>query len=129
MTGPIGATHEEDETMAKYAILIYEDEAGYAAGGAELFGEVMQAHGAFSEKAGAAIVGGEALQPTSTATSLRTNGAGEVTVTDGAFAETKEALGGFYLIEAEDLDAAIEIAKTCPAALGGVEVRPVMVFD
>ena len=87
--------------MAKYAILIYEDEAGYAAGGAELYGEVMQAHGAFSEKAGAAIVGGEALQPTSTATSLRTDGAGEVTVTDGAFAETKEALGGFYLIEAE----------------------------
>ncbi len=115
--------------MAKYAILIYEDEAAYAAGGAELFGEVMEAHGAFSQQAGAAIVGGEALQPTATATSLRTDGSGEVTVTDGAFAETKEALGGFYLIEAEDLDAAIAIAKTCPAALGGVEVRPVMAFD
>jgi hypothetical protein len=129
MTAPSGPTHEEDETMAKYAILIYEDEAAYATGGAELFGTVMEAHRAFSEKAGAAIVGGEALQPTPTATSLRTDGAGEVTVTDGAFAETTEALGGFYLIAAADLDAAIAIAKTCPAALGGVEVRPVMVFD
>jgi hypothetical protein len=115
--------------MAKYAILIYEDEAAYAAGGAEAYATAMQAHGAFSEGAGAAIVGGEALQPTSTATSLRMDGPGEPTVTDGAFAETKEALGGFYLIEAEDLDAAIAIAKTCPAEFGGVEVRPVMVFD
>jgi hypothetical protein len=73
--------------------------------------------------------GGEALPPTPPATSLRTDGAGVVTVTAGAFAETMEALGGFYLFEAEDLDAAIAIAKTCPAALGGVEVRPVMVFD
>ncbi len=70
--------------MAKYAILIYEDEAGYAAGGPELYGKVMQDHGAFAEKAGAAIVGGEALQPTSTATTLRANGSGDVTVTDGA---------------------------------------------
>lgn len=115
--------------MAKYAILIYEDEAGYAAGGPELFGQVMEAHGAFAEKTGAALVGGQALEPTATATSIRGDGSGGFTVTDGAFAETKEALGGFYLIEAADLDAAIEIAKTVPAALGGVEVRPVMVFD
>lgn len=115
--------------MAKYAILIYEDEAGYAAGGPELYSRVLQDHMAFAERAGAAIIGGEALQPTSTATSVRTSGAGEPTVTDGAFAETKEALGGFYLIEAPDLDAAIAIAATVPAELGGVEVRPVMVFD
>ena len=50
-------------------------------------------------------------------------------MTDGPFAETKEALGGYYLIEAPDLDAAIAIAKQVPAAFGGVEVRPVMVFD
>lgn len=114
--------------MAKYAILIYEDEAGYAAGGPELYARVLEEHTVFAERAGAAIIGGEALEPTSTATSVRMSG-GEPTVTDGAFAETKEALGGFYLIEAPDLDAAIAIAKTVPAALGGVEVRPVMVFD
>ncbi|MCW2861276.1 MAG: hypothetical protein JWP48_2984, partial [Actinoallomurus sp.] len=50
-------------------------------------------------------------------------------VTDGPFAETKEALGGYYLVEARDLDQALEIAKLCPARFGGVEVRPVMVFD
>ena len=66
------------------------------------------------------------MQPTGTATSIRNNGA---TVTDGPFAETKEALGGYYLIEAPDLDAAIAIAKQVPHRFGGVEVRPVMVFD
>ena len=50
-------------------------------------------------------------------------------MTDGAFAETKEALGGYYLIEAADLDAALAIAKQVPAEFGGVEVRPLMVFD
>ena len=50
-------------------------------------------------------------------------------MTDGPFAETKEALGGYYMIEASDLDQAIEIAKQVPARFGGVEVRPVMVFD
>jgi hypothetical protein len=50
-------------------------------------------------------------------------------VTDGPFAETKEALGGYYLVEARDLDHALEIGKLCPAGFGGVEVRPIMVFD
>ena len=115
--------------MAQYAILIYEDEAGYAAGGPELYAQVLEEHTRFAEKAGAAITGGQALQPTAVATSIRADGNGGTSVTDGAFAETKEALGGFYLIEAPDLDAAIAIATTCPAPLGGVEVRPVMVFD
>jgi hypothetical protein len=84
----------------------------------------MDAHNKFGAENKDAIVGGEALQPTSTATSIR----GGV-VTDGAFAETKEALGGYYLIEAADLDAALAIAKQVPAEFGGVEVRPLMVFD
>jgi len=50
-------------------------------------------------------------------------------VTDGPFVETKEALGGYYLIEAPDLDTALAVARTCPARFGGVEVRPVMTFD
>ncbi|MGO9910134.1 MAG: YciI family protein, partial [Acidimicrobiales bacterium] len=56
-------------------------------------------------------------------------GSGSFTVTDGPFAETKEALGGYYLVEAADLDEAIAIAKQVPARYGGVEVRPIMVFD
>jgi hypothetical protein len=70
------------------------------------------------------LLGGAALQPTGTATSVRGS-----EVTDGPFAETKEALGGYYLIEAADLDEAIAVAKQVPAPYGGVEVRPVMVFD
>ncbi len=110
--------------MAQYAILIYEAESGYAAGGEEVWKQVGEAHGRFAGQVGGKggkILGGEALEPTATATSIR----GDV-VTDGPFAETKEALGGFYLIEARDLDHAIEIARLCPARFGGVEVRPVM---
>ena len=110
--------------MSQYLVLIYEDENAYATGDAALFKRVMEAHGKFGAENKDAIVGGEALQPTSTATSIR----GGV-VTDGAFAETKEALGGYYLIEAADLDAALAIAKQVPAEFGGVEVRPLMVFD
>jgi hypothetical protein len=110
--------------MAQYAILIYEDESGYANGGEELWRQTAEAHGRFAAQVGekgGKILGGDALEPTSTATSIRAD-----VVTDGPFAETKEALGGFYLIEARDLDHAIAIAKLCPAAFGGVEVRPIM---
>ena len=110
--------------MAQYAILIYEAESGYANGGQEVAQQVMEAHGRFAGQVGehgGKILGGEALLPTTTATSIRAD-----VVTDGPFAETKEALGGFYLVEARDLDHAIEIAKLCPARFGGVEVRPVM---
>ena len=72
----------------------------------------------------ATILGGNALQPTTTATSIRDD-----IVTDGPFVETKEALGGYYLIEATDLDQALAIAKLCPASVAAVEVRPIMVFD
>jgi hypothetical protein len=83
----------------------------------------------FGETHGPSIRGGHGLQPTGTATTIRRDASGTATVTDGPFAETKEALGGYYLIEAPDLDAAIAIAKEVPARFGGVEVRPVMVFD
>jgi hypothetical protein len=69
--------------------------------------------------------GGEALQPTTTATTVRVRD-GETVTTDGPFAETKEALGGYYLVDAADLDAAIEVAAKIPgAARGSIEVRPV----
>ncbi|RZU32171.1 YciI family protein [Blastococcus saxobsidens] len=114
--------------MAQYMILIYEDEAQYATATPEVLGEVMQAHTDFAaqvEERGAKLLGGEALQPTGTATSLR----GGSEVTDGPFVETKEALGGYYLVEAPDLDAALAVARMTPARFGGVEVRPVITFD
>ncbi len=114
--------------MAQYMILSYEDEAQYAAASPEVLGEVMQAHNDFAakvEQRGAKILGGNALQSTGTATSVR----GGTEVTDGPFVETKEALGGYYLIDAPDLDAALAVGKLCPARFGGVEVRPVMTFD
>jgi hypothetical protein len=113
--------------MSQYMILIYEDEASYATATAEVMGEVMEAHNRFAaqvEQHGAKLLGGEALQDTSTATTVR-----GLDVTDGPFVETKEALGGFYLVEAPDLDTALAVAKTVPARFGGVEVRPVMTFD
>jgi hypothetical protein len=115
--------------MSQYLILLYEDEAGYATADEAVMKEVLDAHNAFGEKNGKAIAGGNALQPTSTATTVRPDGAGGFTVTDGPFVETKEALGGYYLIEAADLDEAIAIAKQVPARFGGVEVRPIMVFN
>ena len=73
--------------------------------------------------------GGEALQPASQATSVRVRN-GEVMVTDGPFAETKEQLGGSYLIDADDLETAIGVAQRIPAARKGtVEIRPVLKFD
>jgi hypothetical protein len=115
--------------MAQYAILIYDSEAAWASAPAGTSERIMQGHNDFAAANGGAIRGGNALQPTTTATSIRHDSSGEVTVTDGAFAETKEALGGFYLIEANDLDAAIAIARQIPVVSGGVEVRPVMIFD
>lgn len=112
--------------MSQYMILIYEDEASYATATPEAIGEVMQAHDRFAagvEQHGAKLLGGEALQDTSTATTVRGSD-----VTDGPFVETKEALGGYYLIDAPDLDTALAVARTVPARFGGVEVRPVMTF-
>jgi hypothetical protein len=107
--------------MSQYLVLLYEDEVPYAEGGEAVWGEVGAAHATFGQANEKAIVGGNALQSTATATTIR----GGV-VTDGPFAETKEALNGYYLIEAADLDEAIGIAKQVPAKFGGVEVRPIL---
>ena len=74
-------------------------------------------------------IGGEALQPVNTATSVRVRN-GRISTTDGPFAETKEQLGGYYLIDARDLNDAIKVAAKIPSArLGTVEIRPVQEFD
>lgn len=113
--------------MSKYLVLIYEDETPYQSEGADkVWAEVGALHAKFAENVGAAILGGDALQPKATATSIRDDGQ---SVTDGPFVETKEVLGGYYVIEAADLDAAIAIGKQCPAPYGGVEVRPILEFS
>lgn len=110
--------------MAQYLILIYGNEEAWAAADKAEIDAVMAAHMRFSEQIGelgATILGGAELQPTVAATSIR----GDI-VTDGPFVETKEGLGGYYLIEARDLDHALAVAKLCPADHGGVEVRPLV---
>lgn len=111
--------------MAEYLVLIYEDEQAIEQAGPDAWKAMMDGHNAFGEAHGASLRGGNALQAASTATSIRIDAAGTATITDGAFAETKEALGGYYVIEAADLDEAIKVASAIPAAYGGVEIRPI----
>ena len=89
-------------------------------------GALRAEYGAFGTHNAAAIKGGSELSPTTTATSIRSDGDGDFLVTDGPFVETKEALGGYYLIDVESLDEAIAVAKQAPLAIGGVEVRPLV---
>ena len=112
----------------KYMLLIYDNEQVWARMSASeqgrLFGEYMKFTGEI--RASGHYVNGDPLQPVSTATSVRVRD-GKRLVTDGPFAETQEQLGGYYLIEAKDLDEAIAIAARIPSVeLGTIEVRPVM---
>ncbi len=115
----------------QYAMLIYAaDDSGPTPESPEM-GELMKAYGAFNTEAGekGLIMAGEALQPTSTSTTVRMR-EGIIETTDGPFAETKEQLGGFYILNCETLDEAIEYAAKIPtAAYGSIEIRPVMIFD
>ncbi len=116
--------------MTQYMFLIYGDEAtfGETPPTPEQWQAMMVAHQEFQAGVnanGGQILGGEALAPTSAATTVRPQQDGDALITDGPFAETKEALGGYYLVEAADLDAALAFAKTLPTT-GCVEVRPVV---
>jgi hypothetical protein len=113
--------------MAQYMFLLYDSEEWFDNLTPEEWQKAMELHGAFSqavEAAGAKILGGEALERSTTASTVRQRAGAEPLVTDGPFIETKEALGGFYLIECEDLDQALALAKACPS--GNVEVRPIL---
>lgn len=110
----------------RYLILIYENEATMPQDPGE-FQKWME----YTErlKASGCYVGGQALQPTSTATTVR-RGGGKVLTVDGPFAETKEQLGGYYMVDCKDLDEALYWAGEIPSAdRGPVEVRPIMEFD
>ncbi|XVU27080.1 YciI family protein [Actinoplanes sp. CA-054009] len=115
----------------RYLLLIYSEETTAAPDPAEAE-QVMNEYWAYTSainEAGASQ-GGEALQDSTTATTVRVKDGGERVVTDGPFAETREVLGGYYLIDVPDLDAAIEWAAKCPGAKhGSVEVRPIMEFS
>lgn len=112
--------------MANYLVMIYDNEAKWAAADPSVAQENMHRHGAFAQANGAALRGGARLAGSDTATTIRPDGSGGFAITDGTFAETKEVLGGFYIIEARDLDEALAIAKQVPAPMGGVEVRPII---
>jgi hypothetical protein len=115
----------------RYLCLIYENEKAWESKPqAELEG-IMGEYFAFTEgiRSNGKLVAGEALQPTETATTVRVRN-GKISTTDGPFAETKEQLGGFYLIDAKDLNDAIQVASKIPSARdGAIEVRPVIDFS
>jgi hypothetical protein len=109
----------------KYALLIYTDPAASNGLSAEEQDSITAEYMVVGQDPG--IRGGEQLQPIDAATTVRVDGAQTLT-TDGPFADTKEILGGFYLFEADDLDAAIALAARIPAARtgGSVEIRPIV---
>ena len=115
----------------QYMLLIYDDEKKIAAMSDAEQGQFLGAYMEFTRsiKQSGHHRAGDALHPTSMATSVRVRD-GKTLATDGPFAETREQFGGYYLIEAKDLDEAIAIATRIPSArTGTVEVRPVVVFD
>jgi hypothetical protein len=117
--------HQED--VMRYALLICTDETAMEAFSPEEAQASMQKYLDFGEEMGrrGVLQGGERLRPTSDATTVRVRD-GEVVTSDGPFAETKEQIGGFYLVDCKDLDEAIEVASKIPGAqVGSIEVRPI----
>ena len=111
----------------QYMLLIYGDQNGWQSRSDEENNQLMQAYYQFTEElqTSGSMVGGDALEPTQTATTVRVRN-DETLTTDGPFAETKEQLGGYYLIDVESLDEALEWAARIPSArIGSIEVRPV----
>ena len=116
----------------KYAILIYDTNSANPSAEPpppEVIKQVMDEYNAYTEmlRSSGAFQAGEALQPVQTATTIRQQD-GRNVMTDGPFAETKEALGGFYIVEAKDLDEALALGAACPGVKfgGSIEVRPVV---
>src|SRR5262249_31092204 len=118
----------EKESAMQYLLLIYDAEKIWADMPKEESGKMFAEYGAYTAdiKKTGHLLAGDALQPTSTATTVRVRN-GKTQTTDGPFAETKEQLGGYYLVEAKDLDEAIALAARIPSArIGSIEIRPIM---
>jgi len=110
----------------QYLLLIYDDEKRFSKGYSST---ELSEYRSFGKEFVGAIKGGNALQPTNSAATVRLRN-GKVLTTDGPFAETKEQLGGYYLVEARDRDEAVAIAARIPGArFGSIEVRPIMTFS
>jgi len=119
------------EEVMKYLCLIYDDEKNFVNMSKSDLDATMAEYFQFTEgiKKSGHYIGGEALQPVHTATTVRVRN-GKMSTTDGPFAETKEQLGGFYFIEARDLNDAIQVASRIPSAkIGSIEVRPIQDFS
>jgi hypothetical protein len=115
----------------QYLLLIYRSDAEYGKMNAAQRKELSAEYGVFTQSIiqSGHFKAGDGLQPVSTATTVRVRD-GKTLTTDGPFAETREQLAGYYLVEAKDLDAALAIAARIPEAVrGSIEVRPVMVYD
>lgn len=112
--------------MANYLIMIYDNEAEWAGADPSAAEEVTEQHIEFAQQHGHALRGGARLGSSATATAIRNTADGTTSLTDGTFAETKEVLAGYYVIEAGDLDEALAIARQVPVKFGGVEVRPII---
>jgi hypothetical protein len=115
----------------QYLLLIYRNEAEQAKMDAAAGQAMRTEYGAFTQSIiqSGNFKAGDALQPTTTATTVRVRD-GKTLTTDGPFAETREQLGGYYLVEAKDLDAALAIAARIPGAkVGSIEVRPILVYS
>ena len=115
----------------KYLCLIYDDEKRWGTMSREDGKKLMKDYFDYTDdiRKSGHMIAGDSLMPTSTATTLRIRN-GKLSTTDGPFAETKEQLGGYYLIEAKDLNEAIKVAARIPGATtGSIEVRPIQVFD
>jgi hypothetical protein len=115
----------------RYLLLIYQDEVAHAQWSQEQLATEYQAYNVYSEEVARSGVlqSGAALMPTNTATTVRVRN-GKTLTTDGPFAETKEQLGGYFLMQCKDLDEAIALAARIPAASdGSIEIRPVMEFE
>jgi hypothetical protein len=126
-----GAAHDDRRFTMKYLLTLWGDESRMADMTPEQSEESMKAWDAYTTdaKETGTFLGGEGLQPTSTATTVQIAESGDPIVTDGPFAETKEQLGGFYLLDCKDLDEALEWARKIPMPGGKVEVRPVMAYE
>ena len=115
----------------KYMLALFGDESRWAERTPEEIAGAMKQWDAFTQEAieAGVHVGGEGLQPSATATTIQIQESGEHIVSDGPFTETKEQLGGYYLLDCEDLDDAIAWAKKIPMPGGTVELRPVMDYE
>jgi hypothetical protein len=113
------------EAVAEFLVLIYEDEARTAAMEPAANAALVGRFQAFLARNQSSVQRGQRLYATPSARSLRREADGGVRVTDGAFIESKEVVAGYFLIEAEDLDAALDVAIQIPVMHGGVEVRPI----